>query len=81
MSNTFNWCKDKTWLAIFDKYVFCFDYANGTKFWFLNGKCHRVNGPAIEYVNGNKEWYLNGKRHRVNGPLSNGLSRAVRVGI
>ena len=33
----------------------------GTKFWFLNGKYHREDGPAIEYANGTKYWYLNGE--------------------
>ena len=28
--------------------------------WFLNGKYHRVDGPAIEYANGYKCWFLNG---------------------
>ena len=41
---------------------------DGTKHWWLNGKRHRVDGPAIEYPNGDKHWYLNGKRHRVDGP-------------
>ena len=36
--------------------------ANGTKFWFLNGKRHREDGPAIEYADGNKFWFLNGER-------------------
>ena len=35
--------------------------ANGDKWWYLNGKCHRENGPAIEGANGDKFWYLNGK--------------------
>ena len=39
-------------------------YSNGTKKWFLNGKFHREDGPAIEFSNGNKEWLVNGKRHR-----------------
>ena len=43
-------------------------YENGTKEWYLNGKLHREDGPAIEYNDGNKDWYLNGKRHRVDGP-------------
>jgi hypothetical protein len=30
----------------------------------LNGKRHRVDGPAIEYANGNKEWRMFGKLHR-----------------
>ena len=37
------------------------EYANGTKFWFLNGERHRENGPAIELPDGSKYWYLNGK--------------------
>jgi hypothetical protein len=30
-----------------------------TKQWWLNGKFHREDGPAIEYPSGTKEWYLN----------------------
>jgi len=41
---------------------------NGNKIWYLNGKYHREDGPAVEYANGDKEWWLNGKRHRVGGP-------------
>jgi hypothetical protein len=36
--------------------------------WFINGKRHREDGPAVEWNNGNKEWFLNGKRHREDGP-------------
>ena len=36
--------------------------------WFLNGKHHREDGPAIKYLNGDTEWYQNGKRHRIDGP-------------
>jgi len=43
-------------------------YTNGTKQWYLNGKRHREDGPAIEYADGDKSWYLNGKRHREDGP-------------
>jgi hypothetical protein len=32
----------------------------GTKRWWLNGKRHRVDGPAIEYADGSKYWYFNG---------------------
>jgi len=35
---------------------------SGTKFWSLNGKLHREDGPAGEYANGTKEWFLNGKK-------------------
>jgi hypothetical protein len=36
--------------------------------WFLNGKLHRHDGPAVEYANGNKAWFLNSKLHRTDGP-------------
>ena len=42
--------------------------ANGSKFWYLNGKLHREDGPAIECANGYKSWCLNGKLHREDGP-------------
>jgi len=48
---------------------------NGSKSWYLNGKLHRTDGPAIEYESGDKVWYLNDKRHREDGPaveFSNG---------
>jgi hypothetical protein len=34
-------------------------YPNGSKYWFLNDKRHREDGPAIECSNGDKFWYLN----------------------
>ena len=36
--------------------------------WFLNGKYHREDGPAVECVDGHKAWFLNGKCHRKDGP-------------
>ena len=48
------------------------EYANGTKFWYLNGELHREDGPAHENADGNKYWYLNGKRHRTDGPAIEG---------
>jgi hypothetical protein len=43
-------------------------YPNGTKYWYLDGKVHREDGPAIEWANGTKFWFLNGKYHREDGP-------------
>ena len=43
-------------------------YDTGNKFWYLNGKFHREDGPAIELANGSKFWYLNDIRHREDGP-------------
>jgi len=37
-------------------------YNNGYKAWYLNGKRHREDGPAVELANGDKSWYLNGKK-------------------
>ena len=31
---------------------------HGDKRYYLNGKLHREDGPAIEYANGTKRWYL-----------------------
>ena len=58
--------KGKHW-----KYEFIVD-DDGDKCWYLNGKLHRTDGPAIEYANGTKDWYLNGKCHRTDGPAYEG---------
>ena len=36
-------------------------YANGDRFWYLNGELHREDGPACEFSDGYKEWYFNGE--------------------
>lgn len=43
-------------------------YADGAKYWYLNGKLHREDGPAIEYADGSKQWYQNVELHREDGP-------------
>ena len=40
----------------------------GNKYWYQNGKLHRLDGPACEFANGNKYWWKNNKRHREDGP-------------
>ena len=42
--------------------------ADGTKGWWLHGKRHREDGPAVERASGTKEWWLHGKWHREDGP-------------
>ena len=37
-------------------------YDYGKKCWWLNGKLHREDGPAMEWADGDKFWWLNGKR-------------------
>ena len=41
---------------------------NGDKRWYLDGKLHREDGPAIECADGTRFWYRNGMRHREDGP-------------
>ena len=45
--------------------VLAFD--NGDRYWFINNKLHREDGPAVEFSDGTKRWYLSGKCHRENG--------------
>jgi hypothetical protein len=47
---------------------------HGTKSWYLDGKRHREDGPAIEYAYGTKSWYIDGKLHREDGPASVGCN-------
>jgi len=42
--------------------------SNGSKYWELNGRYHRLDGPAIEWANGDKQWRVNGYPHRMDGP-------------
>ena len=43
-------------------------WADGTQSWWLNGKQHREDGPAVIYADGAQRWYQNDKRHRAAGP-------------
>ena len=40
-----------------------YEWADGGKWWFVNGQRHRADGPAIEWADGSKEWYVNGKEY------------------
>ena len=44
------------------------EHPDGEKWWYLNGKLHRTDGPAIEYADGTKSWYLNGEVQRSEKP-------------
>ena len=52
------------------------EWPSGTKEWYLNGKLHRVNGPAVEWSDGAKQWYVNGKLHRADGPAIENINGA-----
>ena len=42
------------------KGAYCVTFQNLNRAWYLDGKFHRDDGPAIEYVNGINQWYLDG---------------------
>ena len=43
--------------------------SEGNKRWFnVQGRLHRIDGPAVELANGSKAWWLNDKLHREDGP-------------
>jgi hypothetical protein len=37
------------------------EYADGDRYWYINGKRHREGGPAVESASGYKAWYLEDK--------------------
>jgi hypothetical protein len=43
-------------------------HTDGGKEWWLDGKLHREDGPAVEFADGGKSWWLNGELHREDGP-------------
>lgn len=51
-----------------DNFTGIVESENGDKAWYLNGKRHRVDGPAEEWSDGTKFWFLDGESHRVDGP-------------
>jgi hypothetical protein len=54
------WTKDNQPELIIDDY--------GNKEWWLNGRLHREDGPAIEDTDGYKAWVFKGEYHRADGP-------------
>jgi hypothetical protein len=40
----------------------------GDKYWRIDGKIHRTDGPAVEWADGTKEWAIYGLNHRTDGP-------------
>ena len=39
--------------------------------WYVNGKLHREEGPAMLLYDNSEEWYIDGLLHRENGPAIN----------
>jgi hypothetical protein len=52
--------------------------SNGDRAWYVNGKLHRDDGPALEEADGYKWWYQMGRLHRTDGPatITNGGTKS-----
>ena len=46
---------------------------NGAKVWYVDGKRHRVDGPAVELADGSKAWWVNDKLIKKEGPMHTAL--------
>lgn len=44
------------------------EYPNGNTTWYLDGRKHREDGPAIQHKFYPCRWYYKGKLHRIGGP-------------
>jgi hypothetical protein len=44
------------------------EFNTGDKYYYLNNRRHRKDGPAVDHANGDKIWYINGSYHREDGP-------------
>jgi hypothetical protein len=53
--------KDKAMTILHREDGPAFEWRDGSKEWYLNGKRHREDGPAYEGADGHKEWWLNGE--------------------
>ena len=42
--------------------------AAGTQLWYVTGRLHRTDGPALIWANGTQLWYVTGRLHRTDGP-------------
>lgn len=63
-SNTKQWVNKN---CIHNQYGPAIEWPDGEFRWVLNGRLHRVNGPAAKRRT-KESYYLNGKLHRLNGP-------------
>jgi hypothetical protein len=41
--------------------------ADGYKAWYLNGKLHRTDGPAVIWINDYKQYWVNGVKQNPPG--------------
>ena len=56
------------WVQSHTGKVYIFNFPDGSKTWWKDGKFHREDGPAIIHPDGSEWWYQNDKKHRLDGP-------------
>ena len=39
------------------------EWADGSKFWYVDNQLHRLDGPAVEFISGSKHWYIQGQEY------------------
>ena len=44
------------------------EFSDGTVAYYLNGRLHREDGPAVETASGFRHWKFRGMTHREGGP-------------
>lgn len=62
----------------------CYISKKGSKIWKLNGRPHRLDGPAVELYHGGEQWWVDGNLHRLDGPAiikKDGVSEWYIMGI
>jgi hypothetical protein len=64
-----NWFEidDKEYLVYWFK-GYNIDANSDRVIWWLNGKRHRTDGPAVIWEDGDQWWLLNDNPHRTDGP-------------
>jgi len=55
--------RDRNWYILRGYEIF--EFYNDYRFWYLNGKLHREDGPAVERADGDRAWYLNGRLEKI----------------
>jgi hypothetical protein len=56
-----SWYKEGTNIRHREGSLPAYEQVNGYKAWYVDGKFHRENGPAVIYSSGAEAFYLNGK--------------------
>lgn len=59
------------------------EYTRNREEWWVEGKRHRSNGPAVKWSDGAEEWWLNGQLHRIDEPAvieNNGTKKWYKSG-